>query len=401
MGTFPSRIHVMHQWSGFLSFWKNRHELKRFNTTDPEARRIVFYAHAPQDWLVLEPIMLELNHQFKQPICYVTHNPDDPIRHMPPVRIHPFFVEGEFQKRHFLQGLECQTLVICNSLAVRVPFPRSAKVKNYAYLCPSLMSIRGNIASENLKLIELWLCAAEHQMLDLLRLKTEHNLTCKVFACGSTRLDRTLKMMADTNNTKTEETPTAFFAFSNPSLEFRDTVCTKVIDDLLGCGFQVIFRCPKQWMNRKGNLIRPLFDRFSDNPRFFPEGEQASRFSIYRTDLLITDDAECATEFGLALEYPVILLDTGGTQGSSSGDFESGLPSVMGAKLPVSSLEILPSLAKECVKRKSEISQKIRLIREKELINPGRCALTAALILTERIKIPSESQVSTRETHAI
>lgn len=358
-------------------------EVKRFNASDAVSRKLVFYSHGADDWLVIEPILLELLHQFKLPLSFITTNPNDPIRHMPPVFITPYLIgQGRIRQR-FLERLECETLVVCNESAVKKPFPFSPKVKNYACYIPSLKSVRTTVCEENLKLFNTFLCSANHQMADLDHIQKTEGRHYTIFPAGSTRIDRALRIADDSRRVGSDKIPTVFVAFTNPAVEYRDTVVSETVRRLLERNYQVILRPPHQWLDRSGSFIRALYDRFATRDLFFPDGEQSSNHSIYHADILVTDSVEMAWEMGLTLEYPFVLLDLGTTNDTSSVDtnFESKVQSVFGPPLSHRALNTLPDVVEQLLLKRHSIAAQIRELRKHDLINPKSSAVATAYIL--------------------
>ncbi|MBI3294234.1 MAG: hypothetical protein HYZ71_05825 [Deltaproteobacteria bacterium] len=386
-----------------LSYIRKYNEAARFNNSDPLWRQLVFYSHGPEDWLVIEPIMLELIHQFKKPISFVTANPQDPIRHMPPIKIAPYLIGSGKLRERFLERMECDTMVVSNESALKKPFPISPNVKNYTCFFPSLKSVRATVCEENLANFSTFLCSANHQLLDLQDIQQKTGRNYQILPCGTTRMDRALKIAEDSRRVGYDKTPTIFVAFFDPALDHRDTTVSPIVQGLLDADYRVILRPPQQWIDRKGNFIRPIYERFASRDLFFPDGEQASGYSIYRADCLITDNADLALELSITLEYPFVLLDLGQSSGAERVEhsFESTLQSYVGPPITETQLDQLPKVVAELLKKRNTISTQLKNLRTRELINPARAALTAAFILTNKFQMPAVPQPVETTTPAV
>ncbi len=370
-----------------LSFLGKQNETNRFNSSDPQWRKIVLYSHSPEDWLVLEPVMLELIQQFKLPLSFITTNRKDPIRHMPPTNILPFFTEYRRLRHRFLRSIECETLVVCNVLAMQRPFPVSMRVKNYVFLIPSLKSIQAAICPENLQVFNTFLCASHSQMSDLLQYQQDSGRMIQIVPCGSPRLDRIFALNSDTSRI-TEKIPTIFFSFTNPDLEYRDSMCAKVIQKLLENNYRVIFRAPGAWMDRMGRFIRPLYERFARRELFYPDGEQPSKYSIYHTDILVTDSSELGSEMACALKYPVLLLGLDEQSDEPKCTFERSVTDIVGGKVSSTQLDTIPERIRLLLANRQLISHQLAQLNQKEILNPRRFALTTALYLAGKLTMP-------------
>lgn len=59
----------------WLSHWQ---EYQKFKKLDPVEKRIVIFSESYQDWHHLEPLVTGLTEEYKQRICYVSSDHNDP-----------------------------------------------------------------------------------------------------------------------------------------------------------------------------------------------------------------------------------------------------------------------------------------------------------------------------------
>ena len=91
-----------------------------------------------------------------------------------------------------------------------------------------------------------------------------------------------------------------------------DRVVNDLIESLYGAGYKVIVRPHPEYAKRWPDKLRELKERWADKEgdRLVFEYDFSSGFSVYSSDLLITDWSGIGIEFGLATGRPVIFVNT-------------------------------------------------------------------------------------------
>ena len=85
---------------------KAEKSLLQFQGLNQNKKKIVFYAEKASDWLYFDRIISALTYRFKQDICYVSSDFQDPILTKKRIGIYPFYVGYEEARTEFLNTLQ-------------------------------------------------------------------------------------------------------------------------------------------------------------------------------------------------------------------------------------------------------------------------------------------------------
>ena len=130
---------------------------------------------------------------------------------------------------------------------------------------------------------------------------------------------------------------------------------------------------------------------FGDNPLFTVDSSYASSAALVESDLVLSDWSGVAHEFALGLLRPAIFVDTPQKAHNDSHSelgiecYEDVVRADLGALVGVHEVNSLPAVVTSLIDERVEWRQRLELLRDQVLFNPGNAVQTAAVQILDLI----------------
>ena len=122
---------------------------------------------------------------------------------------------------------------------------------------------------------------------------------------------------------------------------------------------------------------------FGDNPLFTVDNTYASSTALVESDLVLSDWSGAAHEFALGLLRPAIFVDTPQKAHNDSHSqldiecYEDVVRADLGALVGVNEVTSLPDVVTSLIDERVEWRQRLELVRDQVLFNPGNAVQAA------------------------
>lgn len=167
----------------------------------------------------------------------------------------------------------------------------------------------------------------------------------------------------------------------------------KLLDSLVGKGYQIVVRPHPQYIKHHTSDIKRLEEKYSDHSEEISfETSFSSFFNIYSADLVVTDWSGVGYEFCFTTCRPVLFIHTPMKimnpeyQKIGIESFAERMKNKVGKDLPLEDLEEIDNVVKELLTSAEEYKITIEHLREEERYNVGCAAEIGARYIISRYK---------------
>lgn len=269
---------------------------------------IIIYSDHKRYWNVFKPICDEAD-QRGVDITFYTQSPDDPALSEPYTHIKAEFIgEGNkgFARLNFLKA----DIVLATTPGLDVyQWKRSRDVKWYVHIPHDASELQG-YRMFGMDFYDAVLLTGEFQKnyirpLEELRGAKKKELT----VVGSTYLDA-LKEKLNSSSPVRQELTSVLLA---PSWG-KDSILTKygvrIIDALLGTGYDITIRPHPQTLISEKEVIEPLLKKYHETERLHWNYDNDNFDCLNRSDILITDFSGIILDYVFVFGKPLVYADT-------------------------------------------------------------------------------------------
>ena len=364
----------------FHFFWK----------TPKEEKALVFYAEHEGYYPYFEGIIDALITNYKQRLCYITSDPDDPILQTSDPLIKPFYINKLLSS--FMTLVDSKVFVMTLTDLNQFHIKRSRHPVHYLYVFHSLVSTHMMYRHGAFDYYDTILCVGPHHINEIQKYEEDNKLPKKqLIQAGYYRLERIYQayQQFSSNKLTSKTKKTILIAPSWGENNLLELCGERLVELLLREGYEVIVRPHPETVHRDPELI-DLFDtKFGTNSKFVLETSVATDDSILRSDVLICDLSGIALEYAFGTERPVIFLDgpikIKNDQYKELGiePLELSLRSKIGKIVSPENIENIPSLIDGLILNKEAYKDRIIECRDKHVSNFGNSAETGARHISE------------------
>jgi hypothetical protein len=360
-----------------------------FFMTPKASRSIVFYSERESYYSYFEGVVTELTKKRNKPICYITSDKNDPILKTDNPNIKSFYLNKLL--RLFMRFVNTDVFVMTLTDLNQFNLKRSIHPVTYVYLFHALVSTHMIYREGSFDHYDIIVCPCNHHIQEIKLREKQNNLKPKKLVPGSYyRLERIYK--AAQNHTLATNKKTVLVAPSWGQHNIFATCGQQLIQKLLDSGFVVIARPHPEITKRNPQLIEKYNLKFKNNHNFTLETSVKTDTSILTADLLITDLSGIALEYAFGTERPVIFIDlplkikNPNYKDLKVDPFELSIRSEIGKIVPPDNIDDIDKIASELINNQSKSKNKIRMLREKYVLNFGNSSEIAAQTILDSMK---------------
>ncbi len=288
--------------------WK---EVRAFFKLAPEKKAIVFYAEDEASWPHYAEMIEALTTTYHQPVCYLTSSEVDPVLQSPPPNVTAFFVGDGGARTHLFKKLDSRVCALTMPDLENYHLKRSSKYDvKYAYVFHSVASSHMLYRQAAFDHYDAILCVGPHHEREIRKREVIHNLRPKLLLPhGHGRIDRIVATNRLTSLAPKRDQPTVLVSTSWGPQALIETCGAKLIDQLMACGYRVIFHPHPLTCIHSAKLVENINLKHSRNPNFVVDYDLSNQQTLQDADLMISDWSGTALEFAFGFEKPVLFFD--------------------------------------------------------------------------------------------
>lgn len=362
-----------------------------------ENKRLVFYSEKSGFYKYFESVIEYVLRNSDIAIHYVTSDPDDAIFRKSEPKIAPYYI-GELRLIPFMMKMDADMVVMTMPDLERMHIKRSRVRKDveYVYMFHAPLSFINTIRHGALDYYDTIFCTGKFHVLEARESERLYNLPAKrLVECGygviENMRERYLARYDFYNNKPMRRILIA------PSW-FYDNILDSCLDELLPAllhkGWQVILRPHPEYIKRFGEKWNAITARYEKDTGddFIIEADFSSNETVYSADVLVSDWSWIAYEFSLAVEKPVLFINT---EVKTPNPYWSKLPlkplnltlrSEIGIQLEKNETGKAECAVRELLSKASDYTEKIRKIREEYIFNFGKSGEVGGRYIIERLQ---------------
>ena len=359
--------------------------------TPKEEKNIVFYSEHDGYSPYLGGLVNELVDKNGQTLCYITSDPNDTILKKPNPKIKTFYLNKLLPL--FMSLVNCKVFVMTLTDLNKFHLKRSANPVHYVYMFHSLVSTHMVYREGAFDHYDSFLCFGPHQIKELRKNEELNKIPAKkLIEAGYYRLERINESyktwlaknvveadeVGDSSSQTANKKKTILVAPSWGVENILESCGERLIELLLGAGYEVIVRPHPETIKRSPELIDSFASKFGDNHDFTLELSVATDDSLHRADVLITDYSGITFEYSFGTERPVLFLNV--LPKVNNPEFEKlgiepielSLRNEMGIVVSPRELEkVLPTIS-ELIENKNDYKKTIQELRDKYVFHFGK-----------------------------
>lgn len=368
----------------FLAGWK---AWRRFRRLPQEWRELVFYAETGQDWHQFSGLIAELNNRLQRKVCYVTSDSQDPGLQYQHENYQSLCIPEGLFLTVFFQVNQSDVFVLTMMDLDNLQLKRSLHPVHYVYLFHSMGSTHMVDHANSFDHYDTLFCTGPHQVEEIRKREELKGLPAKnLFDYGHPRLEQVLHEGREyrlnnpahpASTADSERQATVLVAPTWGDTSIFNVCGETLIETLLAAGYRVIMR-PHYHTNRlTPELIQRIRQRFTDHPDFEYIDRMGETLSLFRSNVLVTDWSAMALEYSLGLEKPVLFIDV--PRRIRNPDWrelgiepmESAIRCQVGSIVSPDELQTVPEQIQQLVAQRSELSSRMRELRQRMVFRLG------------------------------
>lgn len=360
-------------------------------------KHLVFYSESSGFYKYFRGIIAELLQRTNITIHYITSDPKDQIFRLAEAqpRIRPYYI-GEKRLITLMMKMDADMVVMTLSDLGNYHIKRSYVRKDveYVYMFHYPLSTHMVLHTGALDHYDTVLCVGKFQFDEIRFCEKLHGTPEKrLVECGYGLLED-LRVQYEQMPKSEREHKKILIAPSWQTDNILDTCIDRLLEQLLGKGYQVVVRPHPEYMKR----YRPRMDAIVERYAGYQGGDLSfeldftSSDSIFDSDLVITDWSGTAYEFAFVTLKPTIFINTPPKIHNSEYDrypmkpLELTLRSQVGVELGMDGLDGLADAAAELLEHKEAYQEKIAGILSGTIANFGKSAKIGSDYIVSRLK---------------
>ncbi len=368
---------------------KEKADYKRF-LSGPK-KKIVFYSEKNGFYKYYKNIIEEIIRRTNIVIHYITSDPKDEVFTMESEQFKPYYI-GENKLIVLMMKLETDIMVMTTPDLENFHLKRSYIKKDieYIYVPHDVNSSNLTFHKNALDHFDTIFTSGPKNKEELAEREEKFQLPKKnLVEWGSSVIDNMIsayeKMDAQENEKKT-----VLIAPSWQKDNILDSCIEEILDNLKGCGYQVIVRPHPQYVRHFEEKINALIQKYQ------PEGIEiqkdfSSNKTVYTADVLLTDWSSIAFEYAFATLKPVLFINTPmkvvnpDYQELSSVPIDIELRDKVGVSLELSEVSTVKDAVAALLQESRFSKESMAKMRDYYIYNVGKSGLVGAKYIIERL----------------
>lgn len=368
---------------------KEKADYKRF-LSGPK-KKIVFYSEKNGFYKYYKNIIEEIIRRTNIVIHYITSDPEDEVFTMESEQFKPYYI-GENKLIVLMMKLETDIMVMTTPDLENFHLKRSYIKKDieYIYVPHDVNSSNLTFHKNALDHFDTIFTSGPKNKEELAEREEKFQLPKKnLVEWGSSVIDNMIsayeKMDAQENEKKT-----VLIAPSWQKDNILDSCIEEILDNLKGCGYQVIVRPHPQYVRHFEEKINVLIQKYQ------PEGIEiqkdfSSNKTVYTADVLLTDWSSIAFEYAFATLKPVLFINTPmkvvnpDYQELSSVPIDIELRDKVGVSLELSEISTVKEAVVALLQESRFSKESMATMRDYYIYNVGKSGLVGAKYIIERL----------------
>ena len=365
--------------SGSHPFRRKPSALTEVRDLQSEPKSVVFFAEDASDWLHIGPLADHLE-PLGCSVLRLTADPNDSII-TTKSGIH---IGGTLAATQlFLRLPPCVVVMTMTDLGT-YHLKRSVHDVHYVYVFHSLLSTHRAYRANAFDSYDSILCATPYHVAELEKAAAIRDIRPQALHhTGYCRLDHLISK-SSTLPTNSSGIPRVLVAPTWGPSSLIEFGIDRIIRNLLDSSIQVALRFHPMSFRHHKDLHHQYYALFGDHPLFTLDNSFASSATLLESDLVLSDWSGAAHEFALGLLRPAIFVDTPQKAHNdiySQLDiecYEDVVREDLGALVGVQQAGSLPDVVTSLIDERVEWRQRLELLRDQVLFNPGDAVHVAA-----------------------
>ena len=368
----------MSRTSGFRPFRRKPSALTEVRDLQSQPKPVVFFAEDASDWLHIGALADHLE-TLGCSILRLTADPNDSVI----TAKNGTYVGGTVAATQlFLRLPPCVVVMTMTDLGT-YHLKRSVNDVHYVYVFHSLLSTHRAYRANAFDSYDSILCASSYHVAELEKAATIRDIRPQaLYETGYCRLDKLISE-SPALLTNTGSSPRVLVAPTWGPSSLIEFGIDQIITNLLNSSIQVTLRFHPMSVRHQKDIYQTYTGMFGDNPLFAVDSSYASSAALVESDLVLSDWSGAAHEFALGLLRPAIFVDTPQKAHNDSHSeldiecYEDVLRADLGALVGVHEVNSLPAVVTSLIDERVEWRQRLELLREQVLFNPGNAVQAA------------------------
>lgn len=281
----------------------------KMSKVDENKIPILIFAEAKRYWEVFEPICRELSGKGKD-VVYWTTSPDDPALSQDKYDNLKVEFIGEGNKAYAKLNMVNAGVLVASTPGLDVyQWKRSKFVDHYLHVQHAANDIAG-YRMFGTDFFDSILLSGQYQIDEVRELEKKRNLPEKELELvGIPYMDELRKRILSNPRPESDNTTVLLAPSWGPNSIFNK-FGTKVLDELVKTGYDIIVRPHPQSFIADPKMMEDIIAKFPENEHFRWDRSSDNFDSLNRADIMISDFSGIIFDFTLAFDKPILYADT-------------------------------------------------------------------------------------------
>jgi len=372
--------------SRFPPFRRRPSVLTEVRDLRSKAKSVVFFAEDASDWLHIGPLSDHLE-TLGCSVLRLTADPDDSVI----TAKGGMYIGGTLAATQlFLRLPPCVVVMTMTDLDT-YHLKRSVHDVHYVYVFHSLLSTHRAYRANAFDSYDSILCATPYHLAELQKAAVIRDMRHQVlYNTGYCRLD-SLISSAPTVPSNHGGPPKVLLAPTWGPSSLIEFGIDQIIRNLLDSSIQVVLRFHPMSLRHHNDIRHQFSELFGDHPLFTLDNSFSSSATLLESDLIVSDWSGAAHDFALGLLRPAIFMDTPQKAHNNTYPqldiecYEDVVREELGALVSLHQADSLPDVVNSLLDDRIEWQQRLKLLRNQVLFNPGEAINVAAMQILDLV----------------
>ena len=274
---------------------------------------VTFYSEGKNYWPYLKGIIKYLLSESNITIYYVTSDKHDPGLKEKADNYHTLIIDDGYMRDWFFKNLNTYILITTMPDIDNFQIKKSSATNYYIYTQHSLMSPNCSYRKGAFDNYDIVFCSGKYMIDEIRKSEEFYNLPKKeLVRHGYTRLDALISEYSTfKKNTKEIRQKKILFAPSwNKEGVLNSSLAEIIIQSSINQGFEITLRPHPESLKYSNDKIKNILNKFKNNNLFKYENNIIDNYSLFDSDILITDWSGISLEYAFSMKKPVLYIDT-------------------------------------------------------------------------------------------
>jgi hypothetical protein len=270
---------------------------------------LLIFAEAKRYWEVFEPIVAELDKRGVD-MLYWTTSPDDPALDQKKYEHLKVEFVGEGNKAYAKLNMVNASVVVASTPGLDVyQWKRSKFVDHYVHVQHAANDIAG-YRMFGVDYFDSILLSGQYQIDEVRELEKKRNLPAKELELvGIPYMDSMRQKIKDAPKAGSSNTTVLLAPSWGPNSIFNK-FGTKVLDELIKTGYDIIVRPHPQSFIADADMMNGIISKYPENEHLKWDRNSDNFESLHKADIMISDFSGIIFDFTLAFDKPILYADT-------------------------------------------------------------------------------------------